>query len=525
MKRISILIELVFACLLIPALKTNAVESGVFFNELAVCGSSVSSSDEWIELINTNIEEINLSDWTLVSVDKSQVRTEMIRIEKGLIEPGGLFIISNNSQDHLFSKGESTLAIDPDLIDSTLSLVNENITLELYNDENELVDSFGNGEKTFIKACTEQKKSFQRIDFDISGADTRAWEMSKSQYNLDKNIEDLGTPGFQPIFKNISIGEEFYKEDLGEINFSELKMPYSKDYSYKTVTAQQDKIIKKFKLDKEDLKVDLSSYQTGPIEFSIDYCLGEKILFSFSTKIHILESSGDIIINEVMANPSDESKEWIEMYNKSGQKKYLKNWYLVDDSGKIYRFGEIYIGERSYLLLSRNQSKISLNNSFEKISIISPNKNLIDQLEIPSSSNHQDESYGLIADEWKWLEVPSPGQVNIDNVEKEIVLAPEVKKEEPLAQNQSIDIEDESEKKVTKTIVKKKAVSVVLASSVIEKSKDLKILSDVDTNYHKRDFKFKPNMIYFLSINFFICVVFIYEIYRPKPARASRQNL
>lgn len=525
MKRISILSELVFACLLIPALKTNAIESGVFFNELAVCGSSISTSDEWIELINTNTEEIDLSDWTLFSVDKDQVRTEMIKINEGFVEPGGFFIISNNSQNHLFSKGESTLAIDPDLIDTSLSLVNENIFLELYNDENELVDSFGNGEKTFIKACTEQKKSFQRIDFDISGADTRAWEMSKSQYNLDKNIEDLATPGFQPIFKKVSIKQEFYKEDLEEIKFSEYKIPYSQDYDYKTITAQQNKIVKNFKLDQEDLKVDLSSYQPGSIEFMIDYYFDERIIFSFATKLQILESSGDLIINEVMVNPSDESKEWVELYNKSGNKIYLKNWCIVDDSGKSYCFGEIYLENMEYLLLNKNQSKISLNNTSEKISIISPNKNLIDRLEIPSSSKYQDKSYGLIVDKWKWLDLPSPGQANIDNAKEEIVMAPVAKPEKPAAQTQSVDIEDESEKKIAINIVNKKQANIILASSVIEKSKDLKVLSDVDINYHKRDFKFKPNMIYFFSINFLICLIFIYEIYRPKPPRVSRQNL
>ena len=44
-------------------------QSNVVINEIAWMGSAASASDEWIELKNTTNESINLSGWTLQSVD------------------------------------------------------------------------------------------------------------------------------------------------------------------------------------------------------------------------------------------------------------------------------------------------------------------------------------------------------------------------------------------------------------------------------------------------------------------------
>ena len=55
-----------FAFLLIAALAApEGVRAAVFINEVAWMGTSVSDTDEWIELYNDGAEEVALAGWTL----------------------------------------------------------------------------------------------------------------------------------------------------------------------------------------------------------------------------------------------------------------------------------------------------------------------------------------------------------------------------------------------------------------------------------------------------------------------------
>lgn len=69
-----------------------------------------------------------------------------------------------------------------------------------------------------------------------------------------------------------------------------------------------------------------------------------------------------IIINEIMANPETGAPEFIELYNPTNEKIYLRNYYLVYKSGSKIKLSSLKdiesISSKEYLLLSKQSSDI-----------------------------------------------------------------------------------------------------------------------------------------------------------------------
>ena len=79
-------------CLLIlvaPLVTTFAQQRDVVINEIAWMGTLSSFNDEWIELFNNTGTPIDLTGWTLNSLDG----TPSITIPSGSIDAGGYFLL------------------------------------------------------------------------------------------------------------------------------------------------------------------------------------------------------------------------------------------------------------------------------------------------------------------------------------------------------------------------------------------------------------------------------------------------
>ena len=102
-------------------------QSNVVINEIAWMGSAASASDEWIELKNTTNESINLSGWTLQSVDGN------INIGlAGIIGPQGLYLLERTDNN-------SVPEIEAGAIYKGV-LNNTGGHLQLYDSENNSID-------------------------------------------------------------------------------------------------------------------------------------------------------------------------------------------------------------------------------------------------------------------------------------------------------------------------------------------------------------------------------------------------
>lgn len=80
------------ACIIFIVLSTCTLHAAnrndILINEIAWMGTNGSSSDEWIELLNTSDIAISLTNWTLIAVDG----TPHINLS-GTIAAGGLFLL------------------------------------------------------------------------------------------------------------------------------------------------------------------------------------------------------------------------------------------------------------------------------------------------------------------------------------------------------------------------------------------------------------------------------------------------
>ncbi len=127
-----------------------------------------------------------------------------------------------------------------------------------------------------------------------------------------------------------------------------------------------------------------------------------------------VESNYDLIISEIMPNPEgNDSEEWIEIYNNEEIDVNLKNWTIDDKDGgsKAYKFtDDFYIKAQDFLILGKEDTKLSLNNSFDQVRIFNPSGELVDKVEYSKAKEAQ--VYSFIQGAWHWTSEDTPGRDN-----------------------------------------------------------------------------------------------------------------
>ncbi|MEK7184366.1 MAG: lamin tail domain-containing protein [Patescibacteria group bacterium] len=185
------LLTLGLGVLIAPAL-VGAASVDVVVSEVNWAGSSSSASDEWLELTNRTMVDIDLAGWSLWTVAGEP--KELLRVEYGSLPSQGTYLIANNGPDYQFSGGSSTLTVIPDFVASSLSLSNSALRLELRNAAGEVIDRVGDGSKPFA-GNTEPIASMQRL-LSNSGSGTAQtdWQSSVDPGQFDGPGSQFGSP-------------------------------------------------------------------------------------------------------------------------------------------------------------------------------------------------------------------------------------------------------------------------------------------------------------------------------------------
>lgn len=171
-------------------------------------------------------------------------------------------------------------------------------------------------------------------------------------------------------------------------------------------------------------------FQTGI--FTVQLTVGDGISTSVKEKIITIkekeilnslsqkDSTASIVINEIIPNPvgTDLENEWIELYNSGGAKVNLLNWQIDDGEGgsKPYYFNEsIWFESGEYMVISREESGIALNNTADMVRLINGNNDTVDETKYKGS--YEGESYAKGEnDKWYWTTMPTPDENNIIKV-------------------------------------------------------------------------------------------------------------
>lgn len=127
--------------------------------------------------------------------------------------------------------------------------------------------------------------------------------------------------------------------------------------------------------------------------------------------------SNNIYINEFIPDPtgSDQDNEWIELYNDDIETIDLTNWQLDDaeDGSAAFIFEEtILMSPGQYLVLSRSQTKIALNNTEDQVRLFYPNGDLAQEVSYFDSQ----EAWSVARQsngQYAWTNQPTPNAENI----------------------------------------------------------------------------------------------------------------
>ena len=127
----------------------------------------------------------------------------------------------------------------------------------------------------------------------------------------------------------------------------------------------------------------------------------------------------DLLITEVLPNPvGSDDAEWVELYNASVKNIDLLGWQLDDEEGgsKPYVFAtSTIISAGSFLVLDRNTSQITLNNTTDSVRLLTPLNEVWQEVKYEKIPESQSYAWDLANNEWFVSESPSPGQANIVN--------------------------------------------------------------------------------------------------------------
>lgn len=153
----------------------------------------------------------------------------------------------------------------------------------------------------------------------------------------------------------------------------------------------------------------------------------------------IPESVQNLIrLNEILADPAedDEGNEFIEIFNGAEVPVDLRGWKLddarADDGAYVFLNTQLnYVLEPGgYLTLFRPETKITLNNDTESVSLFSPEGRVVDFTEFGSlGSGH---SWGRDPDHfetWLMVKTPSPGALNVIEKNRPPVVVIDVQKD------------------------------------------------------------------------------------------------
>lgn len=149
---------------------------------------------------------------------------------------------------------------------------------------------------------------------------------------------------------------------------------------------------------------------------SNDFGETSSVIYSFTFQKPVYSS--DIIVNELMPNPSNDeaTNEWIELYNNSANTIDLSGWSIEDLKGAvtIYKLpAGTEIGPYGFLIIYRQDSGIILNNDTDGIALYQPDGALLMQTPIFNTAA-ADVAWARAPDgTWDWTITPTSGSENL----------------------------------------------------------------------------------------------------------------
>ncbi|MCU4166118.1 lamin tail domain-containing protein [Carboxylicivirga caseinilyticus] len=319
--------------------------------------------NEYIELYNRSEFDLSLKDWKVMVNDKS------FDLPDSLIKAGTyVLLVPSGSLD--FWQG-SLVGVD-----KWQTLNNSGFDLVVKNEQSEVIDAFKyNPTQIYGEGFKEEGGwSVERLDVNNMSGKPDNWKWSVDYTGgtpLNENSVMVDNPDFEPPW---FVYSEFFNDSTLRIHFSEVMNLLNNEWSFEIFPVLEDfnSSIDSVFLSYVDITINpqLEINKVYSIGFNkTNDWAGNDFSIEFPIRFAKPDSlvSGDIIINEVLFNPSPDGVDFIELVNRSNKVINLNDVYLGDwDEDKT--INKLYpITDRNrmifpddYLLLSQD-SLIVLN--------------------------------------------------------------------------------------------------------------------------------------------------------------------
>lgn len=167
-------------------------------SEVMWMGTDLSTADEWMEIMNPGAEDIDLSGWSITSLNSSAKEIVAVRFATGTVLHAGEYLVIASK-----SAGSSRLLAEPFAVSPTLTLPNTKLLLRLRSSEGTVIDEVDDGVGAPFAgdnpSGTGAKASMERIDPANAGNIKENWQTSTLSLGFDPDTSAFGTPGFASV--------------------------------------------------------------------------------------------------------------------------------------------------------------------------------------------------------------------------------------------------------------------------------------------------------------------------------------
>lgn len=414
-------------CACDPLVIPTTYSSNIKINELLPNPSTDEATTEWLEIKNEENISVDLCGWKVVDASG---KTYIFSADDltTIIPAGGYLVLSRTV--------------------SGIALNNSNEEIKLFQPNDNLLQTV-----TYLDSAQE--------DYSYARDSENNWQWTNITTPNAENqfITEPNTPLPQEKYSSdIVINEIYANPQTGELEFIELKNKSDADidltgwkisdstdkkYTIKTADFETTKIKKYFVIYSDVSKISLNNDGDTVKLFQPDDNLLEQVSYEKSTKGQSFarnkndwqwtsdfspeaenifagaspeleyEFSNNIIISELLPDPegTDSQDEYIEIYNNGTKEVDLLGWSLSDTS-RTYTWAENnIINPHEYLILYITETKISLNNSGETITLKDSQAAIVSQASYTQAQTGY--SYNWSNNQWAWSTTNTPNQSNI----------------------------------------------------------------------------------------------------------------
>jgi len=373
------IIPIVFTFALLLAPQTfAATPSDVVINEIAWMGTTESYNNEWVEFYNSTQNEISLDGWILRATDGTPIINLL-----GAIPGNGYFLLERTDDNTVPSQTAHQIY--------TGALGNSGEHLELVDNQGAIVDDVNSWGNWFAGDNTS-KQTMERKNSKLAGSDVASWKTANTIGGTPKAQNGANEPLQQP--------------QQSTLDQNSLTTAPEQNQNSSTTTASDDIVSVDSSTSTANASTTLSFQKQADVPSADTTAQLEKVIYP-----------ENIFINEMMPSPfgSDEVEEWIEIFNGNDEAADISLWKIRDTAGAIntYEFPKnSTVSNRSYLVLSRPTTQITLSNEGDGLELIMPDGKVLEKVNF--SKALRGKSYARKENTaWLWSDVPTPGSANI----------------------------------------------------------------------------------------------------------------